>query len=52
LAGWLIYKRWVGRYRQHPAEEPEEIEEPEPEDEQKAVAEPPSVPEAEEKKDA
>jgi len=50
-----VYKRWVGRYRQHPAEETEEFEdeEPEPEVIQKAVAEPPQpAPEAEEKKDA
>jgi len=53
LAAWLVYKRWVGRYRQHPAEETEEDEEPEPEVVQKAVAEPPQpAPEAEEKKDA
>jgi flagellar biosynthesis/type III secretory pathway M-ring protein FliF/YscJ len=54
FAGWLIYKRWVGRYRQQPREETEdyeeeaEAEETEGPEVQKAVAEPPTP---EEKKD-
>ena len=56
LAAWLLYKRWVGRYKTAPA--PEEFEDDEPEAEtapivQTATAEPPvkleAVPETEEK---
>jgi len=54
LAAWLLYKRWVGRYKTAPA--PEEFEDDEDETTpivQTATAEPPikleAVPESDEK---
>ena len=57
LAAWLLFKRWVGRYRQRPVEACEDHEDLEDEVEETQVAAPTAPapapePEAEEKKEA
>ena len=45
LAAWLLYKRWIGRYREAPVAPEEDTEPEEVEEVQTAVSDPPAAPE-------